>query len=597
MLVRSRSTGALPLSLKTMKTRLVVFGLYALTIASLATLTWRKWADPQMDLGYSLYNFWQIAEGKTLYRDMMHSYGPAAPLLFGLLFKLFGSSLSVFFSANLALIAIATALIHFILERAFGFIAAVAGALVFLTSFAFAQLITRSGYNFMAPYKEEAVLGTVGLLALVYTLSKQEKSTGTRQIWAILAGSIAGLMALVSSEAFAASLCVLLMGIVLLRSASTTLVLIASSVATVLPAIAAFGAHSALKAVLAPFLYPALAKNPFYAHMSGFDDIAANLASIARPTALAAAAILAVHVTARLWRKWTPNVRPLPPALEASLAASLAMAVFYFDAGFELWLALPKLLPAAVTLITALLIASSVRARKQANARVLAADLFTATLFSVLALAYLGRLFLNPMVQHFGFSMALPATLLMFSVALRATARGTIRRALVIGMVLGFAALSLDRSFQYYALKDFELGQASDRLLVYGPKVNDQAAVLAHLARYLDQRIDRGASVLCLSECSMIHFLARHERASRYSFIHFELLTAGTHEILDDFEKRAPDYVILVHHPREAVVGDAEVPLRSARFQNWLNATYKEVDRIGSPPFVNNHWGAQIFKR
>jgi len=76
---------------------------------ALAWYTWGHWGDFQIDNGRELYVPAEILKGKLLFRDLWYMYGPLAPYLKALLFRIFGVHLTVLYVFGLAL-TIGTAL-------------------------------------------------------------------------------------------------------------------------------------------------------------------------------------------------------------------------------------------------------------------------------------------------------------------------------------------------------------------------------------------------------------------------------------------------------------------------------------------------------
>ena len=68
----------------------------------LAWWSWAHWGSPTVDCGREAYVPSVLAQGKTLYKDVWYPYGPAAPYLNSLLFRLFGVHLNVLYVAGLA---------------------------------------------------------------------------------------------------------------------------------------------------------------------------------------------------------------------------------------------------------------------------------------------------------------------------------------------------------------------------------------------------------------------------------------------------------------------------------------------------------------
>ncbi len=134
-------------------------------------LTWQCWVDPNGDGGFNLYTFWQIAEGKILYRDLFYFHGPLAPLLYGLLFKIFGISILNIAIFNLLLTWASSCTIFLIFKKLSESITAIIMGGYFLCVFAIAKKSFILEHNFIFPYKPEIPLGALLVLAGIWTLA------------------------------------------------------------------------------------------------------------------------------------------------------------------------------------------------------------------------------------------------------------------------------------------------------------------------------------------------------------------------------------------------------------------------------------------
>jgi hypothetical protein len=132
--------------------------------AGLAWYTWGHWGDFQIDNGRELYVPAEILKGKMLFRDLWYMYGPLAPYLKALLFKIFGVNLNVLYGFGLAL-AFANALLTFEVGRQLrlGIIGSLVAPLFFIVE-SFYPFIR----NFIYPYSYAAALGTVLGVACLY---------------------------------------------------------------------------------------------------------------------------------------------------------------------------------------------------------------------------------------------------------------------------------------------------------------------------------------------------------------------------------------------------------------------------------------------
>ena len=177
---------------------------------ALAWYTWGHWGDFQIDNGRELYVPAEILKGKLLFRDLWYMYGPLAPYLKALLFRIFGVHLTVLYIFGLAL-TIGTALLTFETARFFnlGLVGSTVPALFFLVE-AFYPFIR----NFIFPYSYAAALGAfLGLACLYFTM---RHASSLRTLHLGLAALLGGLVILTKQEVGFA--CLVLLGFEIVAS-------------------------------------------------------------------------------------------------------------------------------------------------------------------------------------------------------------------------------------------------------------------------------------------------------------------------------------------------------------------------------------------
>jgi len=161
---------------------------------ALAWYTWGHWGDFQIDNGREIYVPAAILKGKLLFRDIWYMYGPLAPYLKALLFRIFGVHLTVLFTLGLTL-TIGTALVTFEIARQFnlGLVTSMVPSLFFLVE-AFYPFIR----NFVFPYSYAASLASFLGMACLYFVIRHASDMGTQHLG--FAAVLAGLVVLTKQE-------------------------------------------------------------------------------------------------------------------------------------------------------------------------------------------------------------------------------------------------------------------------------------------------------------------------------------------------------------------------------------------------------------
>jgi hypothetical protein len=176
--------------------------------AALAWYTWGHWGNFQIDNGRELYVPVEILKGKLLFRDLWYMYGPLAPYLKALLFRIFGVQLTMLYFLGLTL-TIGMALVTFEVSRFFrmGIVGSTLPPLLFLVE-AFYPFIR----NFVFPYSYAASIGAFLGMLCVYFVLRHASEFRARHL--ALASVLTGLEILDKQEFGAACLALLLFEIV-----------------------------------------------------------------------------------------------------------------------------------------------------------------------------------------------------------------------------------------------------------------------------------------------------------------------------------------------------------------------------------------------
>lgn len=141
---------------------------------------------------------WRLAHGAVLYRDVDDFYGPLSQYFNAGLFALFGPGLMVLVTANLVIFAAILATIYRLFRRTWGAGAAFVAAVVFISVFAFSQLVGIGNYNYATPYAHEVTHGLLACLLLVGVLAGWVGNA--TPVRSLLAGVLFGLAAVLKPE-------------------------------------------------------------------------------------------------------------------------------------------------------------------------------------------------------------------------------------------------------------------------------------------------------------------------------------------------------------------------------------------------------------
>ena len=562
--------------------------------AVMAAWTWRTWPDVLIDFGREVYVAWRLSQGEVLHRDVVSVSGPLSAWTNAMLFRVFGVGLDTVFVANAVVAAAILALLVSLLRAASDAFAGWLAGVLFLLLFAFAQYSAIGNYNYIAPYSHELTHGllfSLAAIACLYRFALQRRAA-----WLALAGAALGLVSLTKIEVFTSALlsCAVGIGALWLRGAARPAmrripVFVGAALLPPLLAVLGFarladgvGIGDAGRAVTIGWhrLFEAdLAGLPFYQRGLGTDEPVANLlAALAWLVALAllfapatgfafvwksekrvwqagafALAVAAALLVARDSIPWIEAARPLPLLMAAGFAAC-AFRVLREDPS-------PVVLPRRVLQLMLLAFAGVLLAKMALNAR----------------------------INHYGFVLAMPASLLA-AVALVAwipralTGRGA-RGDLFRGAALGALAVLVVSHLQFMApfigYKSASLATGPDRIHAHPGFANTMNRALA----VIEERVPPGGSVAVFPEGVMLNYLARRPTPTpHFSFNPFELHVYGESEIQRALEESPPDLIVLVHQDTSEHGPRFFTRDYGTHLWAWIRARYRPTQQIGQRP-------------
>jgi len=515
--------------------------------AAMLVWTWGTWPDVLVDFGGELYVPWRLAQGDVLYRDVAYFTGPLSPYLNAAVFRVLGASVLSLVVANLAILVGIAVLLHRLVSRVAGELAA-AGALVFfLALFAFAQLESIGNSNYVCPYSHETTHGTLIALAALLALARwlESRPKSRKNAWVAAIGLCLGLAFLTKVEVFLALAAAVLLGFLLAfradpRGLARSATLLAAC--AILPVAFAWAALStampvadALHGTLGAWPYTlggGVADLPFYRRLMGTDrpgENAARLALFAGRWLLVfgPAALAALCLRGRM--------RTGPAALVVGLVAG-AGALLAVRPSAVAWIEAGRPLP----VFAAVVLAVAVARRSTLSAA-----------FAAWALVLLAKMLLRARINMYGYALAMPAAMLVVAALLawiparieRAGGSGALFRGFALG-VLGVAVFAhLEVMGTFLAQKTVHVGEGRDAFLADARGSYVNAAVAAAKAG-----LPPGGTLAVLPEGVMINFLARARTPARYiNYMPPEVLMFGEDRILADLERAPPDLVLLVH--------------------------------------------------
>jgi hypothetical protein len=564
--------------------------------------SWGTWPDTVTDFGRELYVPWQLSQGKVLYRDIISYFnGPLSPYTHALLFKMFGVSLRTLVVFNLLVVTLLATLLYRLIAAAAGELAATAAGVTFFILFAFAQYMVTGNYNYVCPYSYELPHGitlTVGSIACL----AQWHRHGNRP-WLIGAAALLGLVFLTKAEIFFAAAVTLAIAVLaeqwLRRSTSRQASIDALTVlwAALLPIVIALALlmihlspRDAILGLAGAWRWVGdrqLLELPYFKELAGTQDLGR---------------------TFRVIGAWTIGylvVFGLPIAIGRVVSVqnrgwiSTTVGTVWLILGFVFCDRIPWadfIRPMPLLLAGAgLFVAWQILRRRSA-------ECFLPLLLLIWSLAMLAKMPLNAHIYHYGFALAMPATLIGVALLLGWLPRWLeqsnigsgwpLRAAVMAALLVSFYANG--RVFAlFWSQKTVIVGTDGDafRADARGNVVNAAVQELAHLS-------GPGDTLVVVPEGLIINYLARRENpTAQLNFTPPAIIMYGEPIMLDALRSHPPTYIILTgvdtseYGPR-FFGGDYAKDIGG-----WMQENYVVIRVIGARPFRDPGFGLALFRR
>lgn len=580
-----------------LKSCLLLIALFV-AIASLSARSWGTWPDPLIDFGRELYVPWRMAEGDVLYRDVAYFNGPLSPTFNAALFRLLGASLQTLVAANFVLLVILAFVLHRTLRRVSSSGVANVGVGALLALFAFSQFLPVRNYNYICPYSHEMTHGLLlSLLALV-TIWR----VGSTGAWTpFFAGVLLGLVALTKVELTIAACAGVVVSAVLLArlEAKPWRKLVQWGALLTLGATIPLGIAVAW---LAQWMSIAEAvghclgawamagseeirRLDFYRRGMGTFDLAASIHMIAGSTSRWILLIAAGALASRL----AETARNRFALGATGVLAALALWFCRFS-----WASMERALPVLMAGVIVWRFGRYLSARNGTTTRQTLAESDDSRApedqprreafrvgWCVFALAMLAKMLLNSRIAHYGFVLAVPATMTVMALLYdwlpqSLAGRGKWGSALpwlATPLLLAYvAAYQLEQT--RLTTSDRSFGQGADQFTV-----GDEAAPMIAALDQIEQRVAQDETLAVLPEGVMLNYLARRRVSVPYiTWMPPEVLHFGEAEMLAQLAAARPDWVILADRD----LTEYGVPPFGAGYADgiagWIDANYLVVE-------------------
>jgi hypothetical protein len=267
------------------------------------------------------------------------------------------------------------------------------------------------------------------------------------------------------------------------------------------------------------------------------------------------------------------------------------------------WTQVPRALP-LISLAAVALCAAGFRARRRDRAAAVA--LVPLVMWSTFSFVLLGKMVLNARIAHYGFYLAMPATLVL-AVALvwvvprwlrNGAGRGAIFRTAATLLLVEGVAVYFGMSQGIYRRKTLRVGSGGDAIFALDAAADWRGPAVIDALRAVEAT-PRNATVAAFPEGVMINYLSRRQNPTRYIGLTLpEMIAMGEGVMLRAFETAAPDYILVVHKDTAeyAVPFFGTDPRYGQAIMDWVARRYTTIEVIGREPLLEGGYGIAVLK-
>jgi hypothetical protein len=575
---------------------------------TMAIVSWQKWQDLIVDFGQQAYVPWQLSEGQILYRDIFYIYGPLSSYVHALLFKMFGPGILVLAWFNMGLIVGLTIILYQLFKNLSDTKTANFICLTFLGVFAFGQYKLGGNYNFVCAYVYELPHGIfLGFLALLQ-FKKYLDRPSTKKL--TILGLLTGLVFLTKPEVFFAEVTAICAGLGLTlyfkKPSNYIKSLIPFAGGMALPPLVFIIIQSfmmpiaeSVRSIFGPYMFllnSDLRALPLYKWIMGINDPWANLSIML---------IYFLIFTLALFLIYLVN-RALDHSIQKyffgfSVATCPLIAYAILSAPNVPWLSFGRPLPLFMMALGAALLIRILKQRSELSPQILGQ--FALVVFSLVLLL---KIILNAHVYHYGFALALPATLVLVSfmiyelpLRLQPILKSyRFYRLVMITLVLVFVGYHAWFTSLIYKLKNYPVSEGRDLVIDYDHNFNNRGEVMNLALNYINKNIPAETGFVTFPDGIMLNYLARRKHSIADITLNPGVWTlVGDEAVLQRLEKSSPDYIIYM---------DREFPYFglnkfgkgfAQRIDGWIKNHYTVQAQFGATPFSGEGFGIQILRK
>ena len=578
----------------------------------MACISWQRWADISIDFGVELYVPWQLAKGKILYLDIWQLYGPFSQYFNSMIFRVFGVSLMNLALFNILLIVVMGYVLYRIFLELADNVTAITIVAFFLSVFAFSQYVGCANYNYVCPYSHELTHGILFSFVSIYFFMKYVNKRSPALLFLI--GILTGAVLLTKAEVFFALFCAIAAGLVCLmvidrlRIAEIIKIAAIYVIGLLLPTIfflIYFSRYmqplSALSTMMLQYNILSertMTSQKFIMWVLGFDNPVYNLKMLLMAAEVYIGVFILYGVSSFLPNRIKTN--SLKKIAMALIILALIMSAPFIIKNIN-WLEIGRPLP-VFTLLFGIYVfikmASSARTPQKMK------SLLPLFVLSILSFTILFKMILNSHLFHYGFVLAMPATLLLVMTLLyqipdffgRLFGNKYFIRLVGLILVAIIMAAHIGLTKNIYDKKTFLFSSGADAMKTWDPRLLPQGECGRRALEQIEKIIGKNETFVAFPEGVLYNYLSRRDNPTPY--YDFKPVPVGIwgKQYLRALTGNPPDYVLLIERNTSDCGPRYFGHDYAFDIYSWIKDNYKIIYQIGYP-LSGAGYGVAIAKR
>jgi hypothetical protein len=548
-------------------------------------IAWDKWGELFIDYSRELVVPLGIAEGKQLYRDMQYHYGPLAPYLNGMLFKIFGVHLLVLVFAGLVSAGLVTVFTYRISRFWMSRRDATLVSAAFIYLCAFSKNNAHSIFNFATPYTYAATYGIAASIGSLYFLVKHIKE---EQLWAFFLSVLFCAISLLCKLeiAFAAiGIHVLFLGI-LVYQRQVRAIHIVSWITGIAIVCGTYGLLIATSGSVTENLFSQFnQKNEKYvAEIMGVANVRQSLVDLLPSLLVQLGGVLLVVMK----RRWLPNVRLWP------LVFLIGALLYYPIQPWLMFRSVPFITLGMIAWLAYLWV-------RQSSSRT---EVLPLLLVCAFALACLSRVVLNASASHYGFYLLPPALIVIGLLYFKLLPEGLQDvslsrhefRALGCGFFVCWIVMHQIFYFKQYAAHDVVMETPRGRLDLVEKYEGMPFGKMCLLTHQILSKFPPETRVLCVPLGAGMTFFSGHSHdypMCQYSPVEFSGKYTSEY-FMKCLRENPPDVIVKSEWPMTSWGNRYFGEDYCQEEWNWMLAHYRRYTAIGPNQFIKIYVSAGL---